>query len=88
MNEKTFDFHGTEYTVSRCTAIADVDDYKEECRQNALLVSSTTDGGERINYVVFGYEMPEDDEEFAAMSEDAMMWDSDWETLETVRMIG
>lgn len=98
MNEKTFDFHGTQYTVSRCTAIAserlfilpgenDDDDYKEENRQEALLVSFTTDSGERSNYVVFGWKMPETDEDFIVMCEDTMAWDGYYKTLKTCRMI-
>jgi len=34
--------------------------------------------------VVFGWDMPETLEDFEAMCEDGIMWDSDCETLETV----
>ena len=83
--EKTFKLDGKEYTVKPCTAIADCDGYQESERQNALLVSNTADWGERFDFVVFGWGMPETLEDFTDMCEDASAWDSDWETLETVR---
>ena len=44
-----------------------------------------TDSGEKIEYVVFGYDMPENEDDFSDMCEDSDSWDSDCETLETVR---
>ena len=83
--EKTFTYEGREYTIKEVTAIADCDDYDEEYRQDALLVTSVADSGEKIEYVVFGWVMPENDDDFSDMCEDSNAWDSDWETLETVR---
>lgn len=85
---KTFiDAYGKEYTVRPCTAIAECDDYQESERQEAVLVSNTADWGERFDYVVFGWtiDMLNSLEDFETMRGDASMWDSDWETLETVR---
>lgn len=79
--EKTFIFHNISYTVRTCTAIAaSIGDTE---RQNALLVTSRNNG-EKAEFVVFGWEMPEDDETFAEMCEDTYAWDSNHETLETV----
>ena len=84
--KKTFTVEGTEYTVEDITAIATcVGEYSEDFRQNALLVTNMADSGEKIEYVVFGYDMPEDEDDFSNMCEDSDAWDSDYETLETVR---
>ena len=69
---KTFE---TIYDVLTCTAIASCDGGDETCRQNALLVLSNN-GGELVERVVFGYEMPENDEDWKEMY--ANPW---WESL-------
>lgn len=80
---KTFTIDNTEYTVRTCTAIAlNAGDTE---RQDALLVTSHMNG-EKSEYVVFGYEMPKTEEDFALMSEDSTAWDSDYETLATVEI--
>ena len=84
--KKTFTVEGTEYTVEEITAIATcAGEYSEDDRQNALLVTNMADSGEKIEYVVFGYDMPENEDDFSDMCEDSDAWDSDCETLETVR---
>ena len=84
--KKTFTVEGTEYTAEEITAIATcAGEYNEDDRQNAILVTNMTDSGEKIEYVVFGYDMPEDEDDFSNMCEDPDAWDSDCETLETVR---
>ena len=84
--EKIFTVEGTEYTVTEVTAIADeYGVYSEDKRQNALLVTNVADSGEKIEYVVFGWSMPENDDDFSDMCEDSNAWDSDCETLETVK---
>ena len=84
--KKTFTVEGTEYTVEDITAIATcAGEYSEDKRQNALLVTNVADSGEKIEYVVFGYDMPDDENDFSDMCEDSNAWDSDWETLETVK---
>ena len=84
--KKTFTVEGTEYTVEEITAIATcAGEYSEDDRQNALLVTNMTDSGEKIEYVVFGWAMPENEDDFSDMCEDSNAWDSDCETLETVR---
>ena len=84
--KKTFTVEGTEYTVEEITAIATcAGEYSEDDRQYALLVTNTADSGEKIEYVVFGYDMPENEDDFSDMCEDSDTWDSDCETLETVR---
>ena len=84
--KKIFTIEGTEYTVEEVTAIATcAGEYSEDKRQNALLVTNVADSGEKIEYVVFGYDMPDDENDFSDMCEDSNAWDSDWETLETVK---
>lgn len=84
--KKTFTVEGIEYTIEEITAIATcAGEYTEADRQYALLVTNLADSGEKIEYVVFGYHMPEDEDDFANMCADGDAWDSDWETLATVR---
>ena len=84
--KKTFTVEGIEYTVEEITAIATgAGEYTEADRQYALLVTNVADSGEKIEYVVFGFNMPEDEDDFSDMCEDSDAWDSDCETLETVR---
>lgn len=84
--KKTFTVVGTQYSVEEITAIATcAGEYSEDDRQNALLVTNIADSGEKIEYVVFGYDMPENDDDFSDMCEDPDAWDSNWETLETVK---
>ena len=84
--KKIFTVEGTEYTVEEITAIATcAGDYSEDDRQNAILVTNVADSGEKIEYVVFGYDMPENEDDFSDICEDSYAWDSDWETIATVR---
>ena len=84
--KKNFNVEGTEYTVEEITAIATcAGQYSEDDRQDALLVTSMTNSGEKIEYVVFGYDMPDDEDDFSNMCEDYDAWDSDLDTLKTVR---
>lgn len=78
VNERT-------YTIEPVTAIASCD-LANKLRQNALLVCYV-DNDEEITSVVFGYEMPEDEEDFNAMAEDPFAWESDFEVLATVQNI-
>lgn len=75
--EKTYKMYGTEYTIITCTAIALCDEENEASRQDGLMVTSTGDSGERFEYVVFGWEVPETSEGFNDMLKD----DSAWETM-------
>lgn len=79
VNERT-------YTIEPVTAIASCD-LADNIRQDALLVCYVNDFGEEIESVVFGYEMPEDEEDFNAMAEDPFAWESDFEVLATVQNI-
>lgn len=84
--EKIFTFDGSEYTFKEVTAIADCDDYNEEYRQDAILVTTIADSGEKFEWVVFGFEdIPDDEDDFANMCNDPHAWDSYDETLATVR---
>lgn len=76
VNERT-------YTIEPVTAIASCD-LADNIRQNALLVCYVDDD-EEITSVVFGYEMPEDEEDFNTMAEDPFAWEFDWEVLATVQ---
>lgn len=84
--EKTFTRDGVEYTVSLCIATASCDK-GSDCCQNALLVENTTAGGEKIQKVVFGYEMPDTEKGFDDMCEDSSAWDSDAEVLDIGHLI-
>ena len=83
--EKTLTFEGSKYTIKEITAIAYCDDFNEECRQDALLVTTVADSGEKFEWVVFGYNMPDDEDDFENMEAEPYAWESDYETLETVR---
>ena len=84
--KKTFTFDGSEYTFKEVSAIANCDDYNEEYRQDAILVTTIADSGEKFEWVVFGFEyIPEDEDDFANMCNDPYAWDSYDETLATVR---
>ena len=84
--KKIFTVEGTEYTVEDITAIATcAGERGEEMRQNALLIMNTADSGEKIEYVVFGWTMPENEDDFSDMCEDSDAWDSNCETLKTVK---
>ena len=78
VNERT-------YTIEPVTAIASCD-LADKLRQNALLVCYVDDD-EEITSVVFGYEMPEDEEDFNEMAEDTFAWESDFEVIATVQNI-
>lgn len=78
VNERT-------YTIEPVTAIASCD-LADKLRQNALLVCYVDDD-EEITSVVFGYEMPEDEEDFNTIAEDPFAWESDFEVLATVQNI-
>ena len=80
----TFIIDSTEYTVTTCTAIAISAGDTES--QNALLVTSIGDSGEKFEFVVFSYELPEDQADFAAMCEDSSAWSSDYEDIGTVAL--
>lgn len=75
-------FEGRNYTIKECTAIALTAGNTE--RQDALYVSTIV-GGEKFEWVVFGWSLPKNAEDLVAMFDDPHAWDSDWETLETVR---
>lgn len=81
---KTFTISNTEYTVTTCTAIAVTAD--DTTRQNALLIENTADSGEMFQHIVFGYEMPESDEDFEYMADDSRAWSSADEDLNTVEV--
>ena len=81
---KIFIINDIKYTVQPCTAICMADQADESNRQKALLVSNEANG-EKFDFVVFGYDMPETDEDFLYMSDDTSAWENDWEVLETVR---
>lgn len=84
--EKSFAVENTLYTVKEITAIAtSAGDSAEDQRQNALLVTSEAESGEKMEYVVFGFEMPQDEDDFAAMCDEPSAWDGSEDTLSTIR---
>lgn len=62
------------YEIKKITAIASCDNENEEDRQDALLVIADN-GTETTEHVVFGWTMPEDEETFEEMCEDASAWE-------------
>lgn len=82
--EKIFTIYNQEYTIHDCSAICNADLPNESKRQNALLVTVERDG-EIFKNVVFGYDMPETDENFRDMCEDPSAWESDWQVIKTVK---
>lgn len=82
---KTFTINDIKYTVQPCTAICMADQADESNRQKALLIVSETRDEVKDEAVVFGYDMPETDDDFLCMSDDPGAWESDWEVLETVK---
>lgn len=84
--KKIFVVENTQYTVETITAIAaSAGEYTEDKRQDAILVSSDADSGEKMEYVVFGFEMPQDEGDFSAMLDEPNAWDSCGETLFSVQ---
>ena len=81
---KQFEINGIEYTVEDCTAICGADCGDESKRQDALLVSSERDG-EKFEEVVFGYDMPENEEGFHDMCDDSAAWETDAAVIASVR---
>ena len=82
--KKTFTIGNTQYTVCECTAVCK--SIGESERQKALFVYDISESGEKTEFVVFGFEMPEDESEFLEMCEDSSAWDGWYETLETVEI--
>lgn len=82
--KKTFTIGGTEYKVCECTAIAN--DIGESERRKALFVYSISESGEKTEFVVFGYDMPEDEAEFLEICKDSSAWDGWYETIESVEI--
>ena len=65
---------GDDYEIRKVTAIALCDHGKEECRQDAL-VAERTYHGEKIEYVIFGWDMPNDVMNFLEMGGDPDAWE-------------
>ena len=82
--KKKFTIGNTEYTVCECTAICK--DLGESERRKALYVYSFSESGEKSEYVLFDYDMPEDEDEFLKMCENSSEWDGWYETLESVEI--
>lgn len=81
---KLFEVNGTEYTIEDCTAICGADLGDEGKRQDALLVTSERDG-EKFKEVVFGYEIPETEENFLDICENYAAWETDAAVIASVR---
>ena len=77
---------GRTYEIKNVSAIAGCD-LESDLRQNALLVEYTNNYGEKIESVVFGYSMPECEDDFRDMCDDSCAWESDWEVIKTVKEI-
>ena len=82
--KKAFTIGGTEYTVCDCTAICK--DLGESERRKAIFVYSFSESGEKSEYVLFDYDMPEDEDEFLKMCEDSSAWDGWFETIDSVEI--
>ena len=82
--KKTFTVGSTEYTVCDCTAVCK--DLGEPERRKALFVDSFSESGEKSEYVLFDFDMPEDESEFLEMCADSSAWDGWQETVESVEI--
>lgn len=82
--KKTFTVGSQEYTVCECTAICK--DLGESERRKALFVYSFADSGEKSEYVILDFDMPEDESEFLEMCEETSAWDGWYATVETVEI--
>lgn len=82
--KKTFTIGGTEYTVCECTAICK--DLGESERRKALFVYSISESGEKNEFVLFDFDMPEDESEFLEMCEESSEWDGWYATVESVEI--
>lgn len=71
---KKFIVNGVAYYVYPATAIAVCDEEDEGKRQNVLLVISAN-GTEIDRNVVFGYDMPESEEDFDSICDDFSAWE-------------
>ena len=65
------------YTVGPCTAVALCDGENESRRQSAVYVTTVTDGGERVEHVVFGWNYAdlETEADFDEMCADSSAWE-------------
>lgn len=81
---KTFEINGIEYMIAPCTAICAADCGDESKRQAALLVTSELNG-EMFEDVVFGWDMPENEEGFHDMCADYAAWESDCTIIRTAQ---
>lgn len=79
----TITLSGIEYTITKCSAVA-LCDLEDGSRQEALLVRHTNEFGENIEAVVFGFNMPEDADDLAAMFEEPYAWEFDYEVINTI----
>lgn len=77
---------GNHHVIYECTAIAGCDSGEEQ-RQNALYTITYGEGGEKIEFVIFGFEMPQSEDEWETMCEEESAWENDWEVLKTIRDI-
>lgn len=85
---KTFTRDGVEYTVTPCTAVSLFDIHEDGTydpinRQDALQVVSHING-EKFEWIVFGYDMPETEKDFDDMAENTSAWECDHAVLNTV----
>lgn len=83
---KSFTLNDKNYLVREVSAVAGcVLDTRE--RQDALLVTNKGyTSSEKFDYVVFGWSMPETEEDFAEMCEDSSAWESDEKVIKTVQL--
>lgn len=76
--------NGKQYTIIEITAVAlNAGDTEA---QDALLVITEDERGEKEEAVVFGFEMPEYLSDMINMFDEPAAWDTDRETLDTVRV--
>ena len=72
----TYKLNAITYTITPCTAIAECDNGDEASRQEALLVVAAMESGETVEHIVFGWAMPQTDEDFTDMCEDSGAWEA------------
>lgn len=84
--EKNFCANGIQYILEEVSAIetCNLDDKEPEYSRKGALLCTSTNGEGKSKSVIFGFEMPETEEEFAIVCKNPEAWESDNRVLETI----
>lgn len=81
--KKKFNINGKDVVFTSCTAVAA--SIGDTIRQKAVLVHDLDDENRDGDGIIFGVDVPEDEEEARSILEEYI--DTNWETLETVEFL-